>query len=631
MEFPIILKTVQGRKEALVRQLKTDILALNQAYGIIQEADGGGSAGESPLEETLARDLEWLIQHDLAEEVKLAFYYPSDPTDIFLEKKYRIGLFNQVSESGQPSQELTKWRIPDSYEFDVFVYFKKAFLALEAGEQQARLKNFQAGWFDLSSFGANFDPNPEEGTEASSDRDFEEPDYPEVALPLEPSTARSPMSGGQVPGSSGVNVSLLSPFTDANAKALWIASYTDSRKLIDNFIKVSDALGLVPVQWTYSEGLKPLNSKASAYLYDDRMLGTRRPSPLELLGTIRSASQNGLRKNTLYLLEDFHYYLARENLAGQEFAEMISMIKSMSESLKRANSFLVILAPNLDLPAEIAPIFGTIKGESGLKATLLLDRYGRDLTKLVFEKKIKPVVGRDIEIRECLKILSRLEGNNPLLVGKAGVGKTAIVEGLATQIVKNEVPEAFRNKRLIALNLNAMISGTKYRGEFEKRLEGLLDEVTSNADSIIVFIDEIHTLLGMGSTEGSAGAENILKPYLARGEFPCIGATTYDEYKRYIEPDRALVRRFQIVEIAEPDAKQTVHILMGLKTIYETHHRVKISNEALSKCVEVSANVANQYFPGKAIKLLDSVCASVSFAGKEAVTSESVVSEFRRV
>ncbi len=624
MGCPIILKTVQARKDALSRQLKTDIVALNRAYDIIQGEEGEG------LPETLGRDLEWLFQNDIAEEVKLAFYNPIDPTDIFLEKKYRIALFNRVADNGRASDDLGKWRLPEAYEFDVFVYFKKTFLVLNAKEQQHRLKDFQFGWFDLSSFGASFGESLDEPLEANDESPDDSPAPPKAKVDVHPA---KPLETERAPKPALHSASpMLAPFTAENArdlKTLMIASYTDSKKLIGEFIKVSDTLGLTPVQWNYSEGLG--SPKGTSYVYDDRMLAQKRLSPLDMLGAIRSGCQSGFRKNTLYLLEDFHYYLTRENLSGQEFAEMISMIKSLPEPLKHAGSFLVILAPSLDLPPEIAPIFGAIKGDSGLKGTVLLERYGRDLTKLVLENKIKPVVGRDSEIQECLKILSRLEGNNPLLVGKAGVGKTAIVEGLATKIVKNEVPEAFRNKRLFALNLNSMLSGTKYRGEFEKRLEGLLEEVMSNADSIIVFIDEIHTLLGMGSTEGSAGAENILKPYLARGEFPCIGATTYDEYRRHIEPDRALVRRFQVVDIAEPNATQTVHILMGIKNVYEAHHRVRISSDAVAKCVEVSGTLPNQYFPGKAIKLLDSVCASVSFAGKDSVTSESVLTEFKRI
>ena len=333
---------------------------------------------------------------------------------------------------------------------------------------------------------------------------------------------------------------------------------------------------------------------------------------------------------TLYLLEDFHYYLRRENLSGQEFGELISLIKSMPEVLKDRNSLVVILAPTLDLPPEVAPIFGVIRDEVSGRRLHFLERFGRDLTQQVENGRIKPIVGRDREIYACLKVLSQMEANNPILVGKAGVGKTAVVEGLAHLIVKKEVPAMFRDKRIIALNLNAMVSGTKYRGEFESRIEGLVEEVKSNVDRIIVFIDEIHTLLGMGSTEGSTGAENILKPSLARGEFPCIGATTPEEYRKYIEPDKALARRFQTVPISEPDRTQSQDILKGIKSVYENHYGLEITDQALAACVEMAARfLPQECFPGKAIRILDGVCASASLAGRDSVTEKNVAEEFK--
>jgi hypothetical protein len=600
--FPIVLNTVYGRRDALIQQVQTDIALLDRYYDIIQ--------GQGGLRESLGKDLEWLIRENIAGEIKFAFYSPIDSTVIYLEKRYRVSVLNKITAA---ERDIRKWNIPSPYEFDVFVFFSRSFLALSAEDQQRKLKKFKFGWLDLSSF-----------DESDEENDASQGEGEPLPAPLAPVTR-----------SAAVVPLLASPLFTGKGKPLAIASYTDSRRLIGDFIGVASRLGLTPVQWTYSEGLKRLNlapgpgmANAPNYVYDDRLFGQRRLSPWEVLGAIRSDAQSGARRSILYLLEDFHYYLTRENLPGPEFAEMISLVKSLPGPLAQANSFVIVLAPNLELPPEIAPIFDTVKEICGKTSTELLERFGTDLTKQVLENKIKPVIGRDAEILECLKVLSRMESNNPLLVGKAGVGKTAIVEGLATMIVKNEVPQVFRNKRVISLNLNAVVSGTKYRGEFEKRLEGLLEEVTSNADRIIVFIDEIHTLLGMGSTEGSAGAENILKPYLARGEFPCIGATTYEEYKKYIEPDRALARRFQVVDIPEPDAKQTVQILLGIKSIYEGHHRVKITDEAISKCVETSDRLpGNQHFPGKAVKVLDSVCASASFAGITTVTSEMVSKE----
>ena len=180
------------------------------------------------------------------------------------------------------------------------------------------------------------------------------------------------------------------------------------------------------------------------------------------------------------------------------------------------------------------------------------------------------------------------------------------------------------------MNLNALVSGTKYRGEFESRIQGLVEEVKSNKGRIIVFIDEIHTLLGMGSTEGSTGAENILKPSLARGEFPCIGATTQEEYLKYIEPDKALARRFQTIPISEPDRSQTHDILKGIKSVYEKHYGLEITDQALAACLEMAVRfLPQQCFPGKAIRILDGVCASASLAGQDSVTEKNVTEEFK--
>ena len=214
----------------------------------------------------------------------------------------------------------------------------------------------------------------------------------------------------------------------ASDNSLFVAAYTDSRKLIERFRRVSAQLGLTPLQWTFSEGFKEIGDPyARKYLINDNYLLHAKLSPLEVLGVIRNECQS----HTLYLLEDFHYYLKRENLSGQEFVELISIMKSMPEVLKDRNSLVVILAPTLDLPPEVAPIFGVIRDEMAGRRLYFLERFGRDLTQQVEEGRIKPIVGRDREIYACLKVLSQMEANNPILVGKAGVGKTAVVEGLA--------------------------------------------------------------------------------------------------------------------------------------------------------------------------------------------------------
>ena len=240
-----------------------------------------------------------------------------------------------------------------------------------------------------------------------------------------------------------------------------------------------------------------------------------------------------------------------------------------------------------------------------------LDSFSRDLTKAAKNGEIDPVIGRDEEIKRIIQILSRRTKNNPCLIGEPGVGKTAIAEGLALKIANGEVPEHLRDKRVVALDLTGMIAGTKYRGEFEDRIKNAIDEV-KKSKNIILFIDELHTIIGAGAAEGSADAANILKPSLARGDFQVIGATTLEEYRKYIEKDAALERRFQPVKVGEPSEEDAVAILKGLRDRYEAHHKVKISDEAIEAAVKLSSRyIADRYLPDKAIDLVDEAASKV--------------------
>ena len=289
------------------------------------------------------------------------------------------------------------------------------------------------------------------------------------------------------------------------------------------------------------------------------------------------------------------------------------LLSIIQEDDSYAYNFLSELNVNMNTVMDSAEeIVGESDGsDRGSGENTALEKFGRDLTKAAKNGEIDPVIGREEEIERVIQILSRRTKNNPVLIGEPGVGKTAVAEGLALKIVEGQVPEILKDKRIVTLDLTGMIAGSKYRGDFEERIKNAIDEVKKSKD-IILFIDELHTIVGAGSSEGSTDAANILKPSLARGDFQVIGATTVSEYRKYIEKDAALERRFQPVNVGEPSKEETEKILFGLRDRYEAHHKVKISDEAIKAAVSLSSRyIADRFLPDKAIDLIDESASKV--------------------
>ena len=300
-----------------------------------------------------------------------------------------------------------------------------------------------------------------------------------------------------------------------------------------------------------------------------------------------------------------HNYIGTEHLLlglireGEGVASQVLM--NLGLDLNRVRSEVITLLGS----SSPAPAGGP--GGGTRTKTPALDAFGRDLTQLAREGKLDPVIGRMEEIERVIQILGRRTKNNPVLLGEAGVGKTAIVEGLAQMVIKGDVPEILRDKRVIILDLALMVAGTKYRGQFEERIKAVMDEIR-RSEHVILFIDELHTLVGAGSAEGAIDASNILKPALSRGEIQCIGATTLDEYRKYIEKDAALERRFQTIMVDPPSVSETIEILKGLRDKYEAHHRVKYLDESLEASAKLADRyIAGRFLPDKAIDLIDEV------------------------
>ncbi|MGN1089224.1 MAG: Clp protease N-terminal domain-containing protein, partial [Huintestinicola sp.] len=339
-----------------------------------------------------------------------------------------------------------------------------------------------------------------------------------------------------------------------------------------------------------------------------------------IIGKIPKVTGSGRDMNTVYISQSLDKLLnGAEAIAksmGDEFVSVEHiMLSYFDNGDKEMNRLFSDFALDKDsFLAALQDIRGNqrVTNDSPEDTYDVLRKYGQDLVELAKQNKLDPVIGRDSEIRNAIRILSRKTKNNPVLIGEPGVGKTAIAEGLAQRIVRGDVPDNLKDRKIFSLDMGSLISGAKFRGEFEERLKAVLGEVKKSDGKIILFIDELHTIVGAGKTDGAMDAGNLLKPMLARGELHCIGATTLNEYRMYIEKDPALARRFQPVNVPEPTVEDTISILRGLKERYEVFHGVKIQDSALITAAVLSNRyITDRFLPDKAIDLVDEACALI--------------------
>ncbi|MDP3832313.1 MAG: Clp protease N-terminal domain-containing protein, partial [Ignavibacteriaceae bacterium] len=330
---------------------------------------------------------------------------------------------------------------------------------------------------------------------------------------------------------------------------------------------------------------------------------------LERLPKVSGASGLGNQQMSQHLGKVFDSASDEAKNLKDEFVSTEHLLLSLSEDRGNAGQLLRDSGINHNIILQaLKEVRGTqrVTSQNAEDTYQSLKKFGRDLNELAKRGKLDPVIGRDEEIRRVLQVLSRRTKNNPVLIGEPGVGKTAIAEGLAHRIISGDVPENLKSKRIIALDMASLIAGAQYRGQFEERMKAVLKEVQDANGEIILFIDELHTLVGAGSAEGAVDAANILKPALARGDLHCVGATTLNEYKKYIEKDAALERRFQPVLVSEPSEEDAISILRGLKERYEVHHGVRITDSAIVAAVQLSNRyISDRFLPDKAIDLID--------------------------
>ncbi|ETR64727.1 MAG: AAA ATPase domain containing protein [Candidatus Magnetoglobus multicellularis str. Araruama] len=400
-------------------------------------------------------------------------------------------------------------------------------------------------------------------------------------------------------------------------------NYHDDLQVLLSTIKDN---GRKTILWNHARGFM-LDYLSENYVSNEIKSGQVFSKPGEALRFIINRPQKGID----YILEDFHHFIGSKESYQPNVGEIRALVKELSREFNSREQTVFFFVPSAyQLPSELDPFFRSVE-KNETQSTNLLDKYGVLLNSTQRIRKTKPLIGCENYILRLTQILSQMEINNPLLIGQPGVGKTAIVEGFARELHNGFVPDCLQDKLLYHLSLNSIVAGTRFRGDFEDRLEGLMKEVLDLKDQIIIFIDEIHTILNAGSAEGAMSAGEILKPVLSRGEFPCIGATTFADAEIFSK-DRALARRFRKIVVHEPTPEETFRILKGVAKCFETYHDVKIEEIALMATIEESMEILkDEYLPGKAIALLDSTCAFCKMNNATTVGEDDILEEVERM
>jgi ATP-dependent Clp protease ATP-binding subunit ClpA len=409
-------------------------------------------------------------------------------------------------------------------------------------------------------------------------------------------------------------------------KNLSLAHYDHYHNDLHILINTIKENGRKTIIWNHARGFM-LDYLTNSYQSSESKSGQVFSKPQEALRFIINRPQNGVD----YILEDFHHFLGSKDSFQPNVGEIRSLVKELSREFTNREQTVFFFVPSAyELPKELSPFFRHTADKNAHENSIL-NKYGVRLDTPEMIRKTKPLIGCESYIARLTQILSQMEINNPLLIGHPGVGKTAIVEGFARELHNGFVPDCLKEKMLYHLSLNSIVAGTRFRGDFEDRLEGLMKEVLTLKDRIIIFIDEIHTILNAGSAEGAMSAGEILKPVLSRGEFPCIGATTFADAEVFAK-DRALARRFKKIIVHEPTPEEAFRILKGVARCFEQFHNVEIEEIALMASIEESMeHIQEEYLPGKAIALLDSAAAYCKMNDMFVVGEDTILEEIERM